>query len=90
MAFHGIGYMLFVIGGQIYVNSVAPPEIISSAQALLFVVTMGFGFFLGTQFTGIVMDRFSTDGKFNWRPIFLVPCVLTLICTITFLLFFNG
>ena len=90
MSFHGIGYVLFVIGGQIYVNSVAPPEIISSAQALLFVVTMGFGFFLGTQFTGVVMDRYSTDGKFNWRPIFLVPCVLTLVCTVTFLLFFNG
>ncbi len=90
MAFHGIGYVLFVIGGQIYVNSVASPEIISSAQALLFVVTMGFGFFLGTQFTGIVMDRYSTDGKFNWRPIFLVPCVLTLVCAVTFLLFFNG
>ncbi|MCK5000953.1 MAG: hypothetical protein KAS23_15530 [Anaerohalosphaera sp.] len=35
------------------------------------------------------MDKFNTDGKFDWRPIFLVPCVLTLICTITFLLFFN-
>ena len=90
MGFHGIAYVLFVIGGQIYVNSVAPPEIISSAQALLFVVTMGFGFFLGTQFTGVVMDRYSSDGKFNWRCIFLVPCILTFICAITFLLFFNG
>ncbi len=90
MAFHGIAYVLFVIGGQIYVNSVAPPEIISSAQALLFVVTMGFGFFLGTQFTGIVMDRNNTDGQFNWRPIFLVPCILTFICTVAFLLFFKG
>ena len=89
MAFHGIAYVLFMIGGQIYVDSVAPAEIKSSAQALLFVVTTGFGFFLGTQFTGIVMDKFNVDGKFNWRPIFLVPCVLTLICVITFLLFFN-
>ncbi|MCK5001307.1 MAG: MFS transporter [Anaerohalosphaera sp.] len=89
MAFHGIAYVLFIIGGQIYVDSVAAPEIRSSAQAFLFAVTMGFGFFLGTQFTGIVMDKFSTEGKFNWRPIFLVPCVLTLICVITFLLFFN-
>ncbi len=90
MAFHGIAYVLFMIGGQIYVNSVAAPEIRSSAQALLFVVTTGFGFFLGTQFTGIVMDRYNIEGKFNWRPIFLVPCVLTFICTVTFILFFNG
>jgi len=86
MALHGIAYVLFMIGGQVYVNSVAPEEIRSSAQALLFVVTVGLGFFLGTQFTGVVMDRFNTEGKFQWRPIFLVPCVLTLLGVLAFLL----
>ena len=90
MVLHGIAYVLFIIGGQIYVNSVAGDDIKSSAQALLFVVTMGFGFFLGTQFTGVVMDRFNTEGKFNWRSIFLVPCALTGACVLAFLLFFRG
>ena len=90
MAFHGIAYVLFVIGGQIYVNSVASKEIISSAQALLSVVTMGFGLFLGTQFTGVVMDRFRKEDKFQWRPIFLVPCTLTAACAVAFVLFFKG
>lgn len=90
MSLHGIAYVLFVIGGQIYVNSIAPEEIKSSAQALLFVVTMGFGFFLGTQFTGVVMDRFKTGDKFQWRSIFLVPCALTLACVLAFLIFFKG
>ena len=90
MGLHGIAYVLFMIGGQIYVNSVASDDIKSSAQALLFVVTAGLGFFLGTQFTGLVMDRFSTDGKFQWRPIFLVPCALTLLSAIAFLVFFKG
>lgn len=90
MALHGIAYVLFIIGGQIYVNSIAPSEIIGSAQALLFFVTMGLGFFLGTQFTGLVMDRFSVEGKFQWRPIFLVPCVSLFISAALFLLFFKG
>jgi nucleoside transporter len=90
MALHGIAYVLFIIGGQIYVNSVASEDIISSAQALLFVVTMGFGLFLGTQLTGFVMDHFNKDGKFMWRPIFLVPCALTVVCAIGFILFFKG
>ena len=90
MGLHGIAYVLFIIGGQVYVNSVASDDIISSAQALLIMVTIGFGFFLGTQFTGIVMDRFNKEGTFQWRSIFLVPCVLTLLCTISFLLFFKG
>lgn len=90
MGLHGIAYVLFIIGGQVYVNEVASDDIRSSAQALLIMVTIGFGFFLGTQFTGIVMDRFNKEGVFQWRSIFLVPCVLTLICTIAFLLFFKG
>jgi MFS family permease len=90
MGLHGIAYVLFIIGGQVYVNSVASDDIKSSAQALLIMVTIGFGFFLGTQFTGIVMDRFNKEGTFQWRSIFLVPCVLTLICTVAFLLFFKG
>jgi nucleoside transporter len=90
MALHGIAYVLFMIGGQIYTNEVAGDDIKSSAQALLFVVTMGFGFFLGTQFTGIVMDRFNREGKFNWRSIFLVPCALTGACVLAFVLFFRG
>jgi len=94
MGLHGIAYVLFIIGGQVYVNSYVTSEgaedIRSSAQALLIMVTIGFGFFLGTQFTGIVMDRFNKEGVFQWRSIFLVPCVLTLICTVAFLLFFKG
>jgi nucleoside transporter len=90
MGFHGIAYVLFIIGGQIYVNSVAPEDIKGSAQALLFVVTMGFGLFLGTQLTGAIMDLFKKEGKFEWRPIFLVPCALTVLCAVAFMLFFEG
>jgi MFS family permease len=90
MGFHGIAYVLFIIGGNIYVNSVAPDTTRSSAQALLTVATMGFGFLLGTRFTGMVMDGFKAGDKFRWRPIFLVPCVLTIICAIAFILFFKG
>jgi len=89
-ALHGLAYVFFMIGGQIYVDSIAPANIKSSAQALLFVITIGFGLFLGTQFTGTVMDKFNKNGKFQWRPIFMVPCVLLLICTIVFAVFFRG
>ena len=51
---------------------------------------MGFGLFLGTQFTGAIMDAFKTpEGKFRWRAIYLVPCALTLFCAVVFLLFFR-
>jgi nucleoside transporter len=86
---HGIAYVFLIIGGQIYVNQVASPDIRNSAQGLLTVVTLGFGLFLGTQFTGVVMDRLREAGSFRWRPIFLVPCVLTLAAAVGLLLLFN-
>lgn len=90
MALHGIAYVLFMIGGQVYVNTVAPADIKSSAQALIIVVTVGLGSFLGTQFTGVVMDRLKVQDKFRWSTIFLVPCLLTLLCVAAFVLFFKG
>lgn len=71
--FHGLAYVFFMIAGQMYVNTVAKPEIVGSAQALIILVTTGIGLFLGTQAAGIVMDRSSANGKFNWSKVFLVP-----------------
>jgi len=81
-ALHGVAYALFINVGFIYVAKAAPKEIIGSATSLYIVAVFGFGLFFGTQFTGAVMDRFSDEGKFRWRPIYLVPCVLTLASAI--------
>ncbi|MCU0783094.1 MAG: MFS transporter [Verrucomicrobia bacterium] len=75
--FHGLAYVFFIIGGQIYVNTVAKPEIVSSAQGLIILATSGIGMFLGSQVAGVVMDRSCVAGKFNWSKVFLVP----LLCT---------
>ena len=89
LSFHGLGYTFFFFAGQMYVDKVAPPDIRASAQALISVVTLGLGNFIGTQITGAVMDIFRKDGKFRWRPIFLFPCVLTVACAVAFILFFR-
>lgn len=90
LSFHGLGYTFFFFVGQMYVDKVAPPDIRGSAQALIAVVTLGLGNFIGTQITGIVLDYFKKDGRFQWRPIFLVPCALTIACALAFILFFRG
>ncbi|MHC4644797.1 MAG: MFS transporter [Planctomycetota bacterium] len=86
---HGLAYVFFIIAGQILAETLAP-EIRSSMQALIFTATVGVGLFVGTHFAGVVMDLFKKEGKFRWRPIFLVPCVLTIVCAIAFVLFFKG
>jgi nucleoside transporter len=76
---HGLAYVFFMIVGQIFAESVAPEAIRSSMQALIFAATTGVGLFFGTQFAGIVMDKNSVDGKFQWSKVWLVPCVITLV-----------
>ena len=86
---HGVAYAFFIGIGFIYVNAAATADFSGSAQALFVVVMFGFGFFLGTQFTGVAMDWLKADGKFRWRPIYLVPCVVTLISAVVFLALFR-
>jgi len=90
-ALHGLAYAFFIAVGFLYVEQAAPKDIRGSAQALYTVALFGFGFFLGTQFTGFVMDRFKTgEGKFRWRPIYLVPCVLAAACAAVPAVLFHG
>ncbi len=90
LSLHGLGYTLFFFVGQMYVDKVAPDDIKASAQALIVITTLGFGNFLGTQITGVVMDHFRANEKFRWRPIFLFPCAITIACAIAFLVLFKG
>jgi hypothetical protein len=77
--FHGLAYVFFMIAGQMYVGKVAKPEIAGSAQSLIILATVGIGLFLGTQLAGVVMDRYSAEGKFNWSKVFLVPLLCTAV-----------
>jgi len=35
------------------------------------------------------MKYYTVDGQYQWRPIFLVPCALTVLCAVAFLLVFR-
>ena len=89
-SFHGLAYVLFVIVGQIFANTVASDEIRASVQSLLFAATTGVGLFLGTQFAGFIMDKFRKEEKFQWRQIFMVPGAIAFVSILVFILFFKG
>ncbi|MCX7008181.1 MAG: MFS transporter [Kiritimatiellaeota bacterium] len=86
---HGLAYVLFIIVGQIFAGAVGS-DAPSSMQALIFTATVGVGMFLGTQLAGIVMDKFSRDGKFLWPKIWMVPLVVMLVSTIVLAVLFKG
>jgi hypothetical protein len=78
---HGLAYVLFIIVGQIFAGAVGA-DAPSSMQALIFAATVGVGMFLGTQLAGFAMDKFSSEGKFLWRKIWMIPLVVVLAGTV--------
>ncbi len=88
-AFHGLAYVFFMIGGQIFVGKMAPEAIGASAQSLIFIATNGIGLFLGTQLAGYVMQRNSVGEKFQWTKIWSVPLAITLGGAIAFAILFH-
>ncbi len=89
LALHGFCYVFFFVAAFIYVDKVAPPDIRASAQSLIAIVALGFGRFLGSLFAGWIKDVFTTAAGTNWTNVFLVPCVLTIICALAFVIFFR-
>jgi nucleoside transporter len=89
LTLHGFCYVFFFVAAFIYVDKVAPPDIRASAQSLIAIVALGLGRFLGSIFAGAIRDVFTTAGVTNWTYVFLVPCALTVLCAVAFLLFFR-
>jgi len=89
LALHGFCYVFFFVAAFIYVDKVAPPDIRASAQSLIAIVALGLGRFLGSLFAGGIRDVFTAAGVTNWTYVFLVPCALTVLCALAFLLFFR-
>ncbi len=89
LALHGFCYVFFFVAAFIYVDKVAPPDIRASAQSLIAIVALGLGRFLGSLFAGKIRDVFTVAGETNWTYVFLVPCALTVLCAVAFLLFFR-
>jgi MFS family permease len=61
----------------------------ASAQSLIAIISLGFGRFLGSLFAGGVKDYFTTAAGTNWTGVFLVPCALTIVAAVAFLVFFR-
>ncbi|MBI1745602.1 MAG: MFS transporter [Acidobacteria bacterium] len=95
LSLHGICYVFFFTVAQVYVDSVAPPNIRASAQTLLNLVTLGLGLLVGGIFAGKIKDIFTVFGpngqiqSINYTGVFLVPCALTILCAMAFLLTFR-
>ncbi len=89
LSLHGFCYVFFFTVAFIYVDMIAPADIRASAQSLISVVILGIGSFLGSIFSGWIRDQFTAGETTNYRNVFLVPMVLTLLCAVLFVSLFR-
>jgi nucleoside transporter len=89
LSLHGFCFVFFFAAAFIYVDMVSPRNIRHSAQSLITLVTYGIGNYIGSLFAGWIHDHFTKGEVTNWTSVFLVPCILTILCALAFLLFFR-
>ena len=87
---YGMAFDFFNISGSLYVESRSDQGIRASAQGLFMVMTNGFGAFLGSRISGIVIDKFFTEGETkDWHGIWLAFAGYSLVLALSFPLLFK-
>jgi MFS transporter, NHS family, xanthosine permease len=87
---YGMAFDFFNISGSIFVETQSIPAIRASAQGLFMMMTNGFGAFLGSRISGIVIDHFfKVNGQFLWKGIWLSFAAYSLVVAILFAVLFK-
>jgi len=86
---HGVIFGFFFVGGQVYVDKKAPPEIRAQAQGFIILICYGVGMLLGTYFNVQFINRYTTDGVVNWNPIWIINTIMSAVLLGLFALLFR-
>jgi MFS family permease len=86
---HGIIFGFFFVGGQVYVDKKAPPQIRAQAQGLIVLICFGIGMLLGTLINVKLVQHYTADGVTNWTPIFVIATAMSAALVGAFCLVFR-
>jgi nucleoside transporter len=93
---HGVIFGFFFVGGQVYADKKAPPELRAQAQGLIALICFGIGQLVGTFFNVKLIDIYTIEATAeeairvtNWNPIWAIISVMSAILLVAFWLFFR-
>ena len=86
---HGIIFGFFFVGGQVYVDKKAPPEMRAQAQGLYVLLCYGVGQFVGTFVNVRLVQHYTTEGVTNWTPVFTIITLVSAALLTAFCLVFR-
>jgi nucleoside transporter len=76
---HGIIFGFFFVGGQVYVDKKAPPQMRAQAQGLYVLLCYGVGQFVGTLVDVKLVAAHTTGTVTNWTPVFAITTVISAV-----------
>ncbi len=86
---HGIIFGFFFVGGQVYVDKKAPPEVRAQAQGLIVLICFGVGMLAGTFGSVELIERYTVNSVVNWSPVFAVMAVISAALVVAMMVFFR-
>ena len=88
---YGMAFDFFNISGSLFVETQSTPDIRASAQGLFMMMTNGFGAFLGSRISGILIDKYFIlgSGTFDWKGIWFAFAGYALMIAILFTILFK-
>jgi MFS family permease len=94
---HGAIFGLLIVGGQVYVDKKAPPEIKAQAQGLVGLLLFGVGMFIGTFASEHLINMYTAETMVenimtkatNWNTVWLIMTVLSAVLMAAFWFIFR-
>lgn len=86
---HGVCYDFFFVTGYMYTEKKAGEKIKNAAQGLFTFATYGVGMFIGTWFSGYIVDMHKVSNGHVWKDIWYVPAYIAAGVLVYFLVFFR-
>ena len=86
---HGVCYDFFFVTGYMYTEKKAGEKIKNAAQGLFTFATYGVGMFIGTWFSGFIVDQHKITDGHDWKGIWFVPAMIAAAVLVYFILFFR-
>lgn len=88
---YGMAFDFFNISGSLFVDTQVRPDIRASAQGIFMMMTNGFGAWLGSKISGIVIARYFThaDKTMDWKGIWTSFALYALVVAVLFAIVFR-
>lgn len=89
MIVYGCAFDFFNISGSIFIEKEVSSTIRASAQGLFMTMVNGFGAYMGSILSGMVVDMFTYNDIKDWQTIWLIFAAYSLVLAIIFYFTFN-